>query len=96
MPPTLIKATYNDYSGISLFTESLFTIKGNSMQGGMCSSFTPCYFAIKHIKYHIKYPAGATCIPSLECCLYFYIIPKPTGKTVLTKFHKKRGDECRG
>ena len=30
----------------------------------MCLSFTPCYFAIIHIKYHIEMsPTGATCIP---------------------------------
>ena len=38
----------------SLLTSLSSLSKGNSVKGNMCSSFTPCYFAIIHIKYHIK------------------------------------------
>ena len=39
---------------LTLYWQTLFTIKGNSIKCEICFSFTPCYFAIIHIKYHIK------------------------------------------
>ena len=38
----------------------------------MCFSFTPCYFAIIHIKYHIEMSRWRH-MHSLECLLYFYL-----------------------
>ena len=54
MPPALIKATYNDYFSISHFHDSLTSQSKEIQYRATCSSFTPCYFAIVHIEYHIK------------------------------------------
>ena len=56
---------------------------------------TPCYFAIIHMKYHIKMSLLAP-HAFLGMLPYYYITPKPADKTVWAKFHKKRGNECRG
>ena len=55
----------------------------------MCFSFTPCYFAIIHIKYKIIYKCpGWRHMYSLECCLYSVV--KRCHKQVLLFFDQIR------
>ena len=61
MPSALITATYNDYFSNLLFTNSLSS-PSKEIQYRAIRAL--CYFAIIHIKWHIRMspPIGVTCI----------------------------------
>ena len=95
-----------------IFTDSLshLTFRGNSKQGDMCSSFSPCYFAIVHIKYHMKnirIQCGAIQflrwrhMHSTECCLYaayivMYILHLIVTLPKITFLPIQKGSVCVG